>query len=204
MGLREKDKITLTICCGMVDKYVKNPEEYKAACAVLKEEAEKLAPKYTNRDVEVFINTGDNLDSDDEAGYFLTVTGTSAEMGDDGSVGRGNRANGLITPCRPMSMEATSGKNPVNHVGKIYNILASRIAAEIAEKIPEVKQVHIMLLSQIGRPIDNPKAASTQVILEDGCKLEDVKADIEKIIDEGLENITDIAQDVIAGNARTF
>ena len=67
-----------------------------------------------------------------------------------------------------------------------------------------VKQVHIMLLSQIGRPIDNPKAASTQVILEDGCKLEDVKADIEKIIDEGLENITDIAQDVIAVNTRTF
>ena len=45
------------------------------------------------------------------------------EAGDDGSVGRGNRANGLITPCRPMSLEATAGKNPVNHVGKIYNLL---------------------------------------------------------------------------------
>jgi S-adenosylmethionine synthetase len=42
----------------------------------------------------------------------LTVTGTSAENGDDGQVGRGNRINGLITPYHPMSLEATSGKKP--------------------------------------------------------------------------------------------
>jgi len=31
--------------------------------------------------------------------------------------------HGLITPYRPMNMEATAGKNPVTHVGKLYNIL---------------------------------------------------------------------------------
>jgi S-adenosylmethionine synthetase len=36
---------------------------------------------------------------------YLTVTGTSAEAGDDGEAGRGNRVNGLITPYRPMTME---------------------------------------------------------------------------------------------------
>ncbi len=59
----------------------------------------------------VHVNTADDIK---KKSVFLTVTGTSAEMGDDGSVGRGNRCNGLITPNRPMSMEATSGKNPID------------------------------------------------------------------------------------------
>jgi S-adenosylmethionine synthetase len=49
---------------------------------------------------------------------YLTVTGTSAEAGDDGEVGRGNRVNDLITPYRPISLEAAAGKNPVTHVGQ--------------------------------------------------------------------------------------
>jgi S-adenosylmethionine synthetase len=53
---------------------------------------------------------------DDEArgrdGMYLTVLGTSAESGDGGEVGRGNRVNGLISFCRPMTMEAAAGKNP--------------------------------------------------------------------------------------------
>jgi len=36
-----------------------------------------------------------NVADDIEAGsVYITVTGTSAEMGDDGAVGRGNRAMG--------------------------------------------------------------------------------------------------------------
>lgn len=46
---------------------------------------------------------------------YLTVTGTSAEQGDDGNTERGNRINGLISPIRQYSMEATAGKNSVNH-----------------------------------------------------------------------------------------
>jgi len=57
--------------------------------------------------VEIVINNADTSET-----AYLTVTGTSAEAGDDGQVGRGNRANGLITPCRPMSLEAVAGKIP--------------------------------------------------------------------------------------------
>jgi S-adenosylmethionine synthetase len=42
----------------------------------------------------------------------------------DAQFGRGNRINGLITPCRPMRLEAAAGKIPVTHVGKIYNVMA--------------------------------------------------------------------------------
>jgi S-adenosylmethionine synthetase len=62
------------------------------------------------------INTLDAANADGEKGIYLTVTGTSAEQADDGQVGRGNRVGRLITPSRPMSLEAVEGKNPVSHV----------------------------------------------------------------------------------------
>ena len=203
MGLRQGDKIDLTIACAMVSKYLKNPDEYKEVRESLKGIVEELAPEYTDREVKVYVNTGDDDSATDKSGYYLTVTGTSAEMGDDGSVGRGNRANGLITPCRPMSMEATSGKNPVNHVGKIYNVLANKIANDVVSDVNGIKQMHIMLLTQIGSPINEP-TASIQVILDDGLKLEDVEEDIENVINRNLDNIRDITQLVIEGKARTF
>lgn len=203
MGLREGDEITLTIACAMVSKYLKNREEYIEVRESLKTIVEELAPKYTSRKVKVDVNTGDNDDTEDKSGYYLTVTGTSAEMGDDGSVGRGNRANGLITPCRPMSMEATSGKNPVNHVGKIYNVLANKMANDVVDEVKGIKQMHVMLLTQIGSPIDQA-TASIQVITEDDVKLEDIEDDIKAVINRDLDNITEITQLVIEGKARTF
>jgi len=204
MGLREGDKITLTIACAMVCKYVANREEYIEAKDKIKEVALDIAGKLTDREVVVYVNTGDNDEAITEAGYYLTVTGTSAEMGDDGSVGRGNRANGLITPNRPMSMEATSGKNPINHVGKIYNILSYEMARDIAENVEGVRQVNIMLLSQIGKPIDQPKAATSQLILESGYEMDKVSPKVTSIMDSWLEDISTITENVIKGKARTF
>ncbi len=49
--------------------------------------------------------------SEDEASRAWAAagcSGLSAETGDDGQVGRGNRVNGLITPNGPMSLEAST------------------------------------------------------------------------------------------------
>lgn len=204
MGLRENNKIILTIACAMVSKYISNREEYIAVREGLKDIVIDVATKVTDREVEVFVNTADNDDTNDEKGYYLTVTGTSAEMGDDGSVGRGNRANGLITPNRPMSMEATSGKNPINHVGKIYNILSNEMAVDIADTVEGIKQVNIMILSQIGKPIDQPKAATSQIILENGYKMDDVSKKVASVMDVWLEDISSITESVVKCKARTF
>ncbi len=204
MGLRENSKIILTTAVAMVSKHVDGRDTYINVKEELKDIITDLALKNTDRDVETYINTGDNDSSKTEKGYYLTVTGTSAEMGDDGSVGRGNRANGLITPNRPMSMEATSGKNPINHVGKIYNLLSNKMAKNITDEVDGIKQVHIMLLSQIGKPIDQPKAASAQVIVEEGYSMESVNKDVEGIMDSWLEDIGKITQMMVKGKIRTF
>ncbi|HOL42303.1 MAG TPA: methionine adenosyltransferase, partial [Methanospirillum sp.] len=151
--------------------------------------------------VEVYVNTAD---CDRECSLFLTVTGTSAEMGDDGSVGRGNRANGLITPHRPMSMEATSGKNPINHIGKIYNLLSNELAHTCVKQVDGIAEIQIRLLSQIGAPIDQPLVASAQIIPHPSYTVKDIERDVYEIIDTGLENITSITERVIRGELKTF
>ena len=204
MGLRENNKITLTTAVAMVSKYVDGRDTYINVKEELNDIITDLAQNKTEREVETFINTGDDDNSTTEKGYYLTVTGTSAEMGDDGSVGRGNRANGLITPNRPMSMEATSGKNPINHVGKIYNLLSNKMADQITSEIDGIQQIHIMILSQIGKPIDHPKAASAQIIVEDGYSISSVHKDVQGVMDNWLEDIGKITEMMVKGEIRTF
>ncbi|MDD1673259.1 MAG: methionine adenosyltransferase [Methanomicrobiales archaeon] len=201
MGLRNSDSITLTIACAMIDRYCEGIQEYLDMKTLLAEEALQIAQKHTKRKVQVFVNTADNVDKES---VYLTVTGSSAEMGDDGSVGRGNRCNGLITPGRPMSIEATSGKNPINHIGKIYNLLANQVAQECVEKVDGIDEIYLRFLSQIGRPVDYPLVASAQVLPKPGMRVDIINYDIEKIIEESLENITSITRKVINGELKTF
>ncbi len=201
MGLRETDRITLTIACAMVDRYCAGLAEYIEYKEVMREEIEKQARRYTSRDVVVAVNTADDIDS---GSVFLTVTGTSAEMGDDGSVGRGNRCNGLITPNRPMSMEATSGKNPINHIGKIYNLLSTELAGDCVREVAGIEECYVRLLSQIGAPIDHPLVASIQILPKPGADVIRCSREIEGIVDDGLAGVTCISDRVIRGELKTF
>jgi S-adenosylmethionine synthetase len=201
MGKRESDHIDVTVAVAMVDRYIEGMDAYRDAVAGVREYVEDLAHRYTDREVTVHVNTADNYEN---GSIYLTTTGTSAEHGDDGSVGRGNRANGLITPNRTMSLEATSGKNPVNHIGKIYNLLSTEIAGSVADEVDGVRQLHVRLLSQIGQPIDYPHVADVSVATEDGVAIADVHEEIEAIVDDELAGVTDITQRVVDGELSTF
>ena len=201
MGKREGDSIDVTVAAAMVDENLDGQAAYEDAVETVRSFVTDLATEYTDREVNVYVNTADDLD---EGAVYLTTTGTSAEMGDDGSVGRGNRANGLITPNRSMSMEATSGKNPVNHIGKIYNLLSTQIAQAVHEDVDGVREVRVRLLSQIGQPIDNPHVADASIVTEEGVRVGDIEAEVEAIVDRELANVTDITKRVIDGELRTF
>lgn len=148
MGVRTNEEFKLTIAAAMVDKYVSGVDDY------LKKK-ELLWNFLSQRSGSNYIFEINQADEPDKESLYLTVTGTSAENGDDGQVGRGNRINGLITPYRPMSLEAVSGKNPVNHTGKLYNLFAQSLAKEIVEqKLSE--HATVFAVSQIGKPINEP------------------------------------------------
>ncbi|PSQ05314.1 S-adenosylmethionine synthetase [Halobacteriales archaeon QS_4_69_31] len=201
MGKREGDAIDVTVAVATVDQHVADMDDYRATIADVRDYVSDVAGEYTDREVTVHVNTADDYD---EGSIYITTTGTSAEQGDDGSVGRGNRANGLITPNRPMSMEATSGKNPVNHIGKIYNLLSTEIARSVVDDVDGIRQLQIRLLSQIGRPIDEPHVADASVITEPGVSLSDIDAEVEAAIDAELAAVTDVTQRVIDGELSTF
>lgn len=206
MGLRRDGHIVLTIAAAIIDREVRDKYEYmsvkEAAVEEVRALAHKIAPEYT---VEVYVNTADMPERDK---FYLTVTGTSAEHGDDGATGRGNRANGLITPMRPISLEATAGKNPVNHVGKIYNVLAKIVAERIYKSYKHLlNDVYVEILSQIGKPIDRPLIASVKLVPRD-LNMADipghVKSDITSIVEEELSNIKRITELILSDQATLF
>lgn len=201
MGMREGDAINLTIACAMIDKYVPDLKAYADAKMDIVEHVTNYASQFTSRKVNAQMNVADNIE---RGSVYITVTGTSAEMGDDGAVGRGNRANGLITPNRPMSLEATCGKNPINHVGKLYNLLSMVASKKIAEEVKGIEEVYIKILSQIGKPIDEPHVASVQIVPKNGVDFASVEAPAMEIVDEWLTEIPKIQQMIFRGEISTY
>jgi S-adenosylmethionine synthetase len=203
MASRVGKNLTMTVACAMVDKYIDDIDHYVSAVQELKNRVYDNLLKIVKDDLKVKleVNTGDNIK---KGVIYLTCTGLSQEMGDDGSVGRGNRANGLITPYRPMSMEATSGKNPITHIGKIYNIMSIMIAEDVAKKVSQDVEVRVRLLSQIGKPVSHPLNANVQLVAKDQTNLSKWKKDAESIVEEWLDNVDKVSEMIINGKVRTF
>lgn len=199
MGHRIEDTIALTIAVAFTDRYVTNVSHYFA----IKQEMETYLRGRLLQAPAIRINTLDAHDASDAAGVYLTVSGLSAEMGDCGQVGRGNRVDGLITPGRSMSLEAAAGKNPVTHVGKLYNVLAMLMARDIRVALGSSAEVHVQLLSAIGRPIDDPQIAAIQVRANPGVS-DVAKRQARGIADEWLNSIETITQLILQGKATPF
>ncbi|MBU5689703.1 MAG: methionine adenosyltransferase [Candidatus Aenigmatarchaeota archaeon] len=190
MGIRSGHDIDITVAMAFVSEFVENYEDYFEKKAKTLDFLKKQFP-----DINFMINTADSKDN-----IYLTVSGVSWENGDDGQVGRGNRCNGLITPFRFTSLEAVSGKNPVSHVGKIYNIFATKLSSEIQEEF-KLGNVEIILVSKIGKPIDEPFIGIKYISKE---KINEKK--ITEFVQERLsrKNFEELTVDIINGKITTF
>ena len=199
MGARKNSNVDITIAMAFVDRFVESEEDYfKKKGEILERLKEFINSRFEMYRINLTLNALDRKGRGID-GIYLTVLGTSAEVGDSGQVGRGNDVIGLIPLNRPTSSEAAAGKNPVSHVGKIYNFLSYRIADQIQGKVPGVREVYVWLLSQIGQPINLPKVASAQLILDKGVKLKEVSAEAEEIIKGELEDIDKFCMDLAHG-----
>jgi S-adenosylmethionine synthetase len=204
MGSRINNNLNLTISMAFVDRFVCSEEDYFNKKAKILEEINRFVAASTDfESVGVQLNTLD-VHGRGLGGIYLTVLGTSADSGDSGQVGRGNRVNGLISLNRPFCSEAAAGKNPVSHVGKIYNVLTYKIAQHVYEEVPEVEEVYIWLLSKIGSPIDQPAVAAAQVIMKGNNSLEKVRREIGEVMDYELENIDKFCMELAQGKIQTY
>lgn len=199
MGARVGSAIDLTVALAIIDRTV----DAAAAYLAIKRDIVAALHAEVGPDIRIELNALDDLSANDESGIYLTVSGLSAEHGDDGQVGRGNRANGLITPQRTMSLEATAGKNSAAHVGKLYNLLAFDIATAIVREHPKVRDASVQLLSTIGRPASEPAIVAITLQTE---PLYDVALEdsVRQITQSLLGQIDALTARLVAGTARVF
>lgn len=195
LGARSGERLELIVACALVGRYVRDLADYFAKKDQVRRRALAAARAAVGGDIEVTVNAADGEASDS---IYLTVTGLSAEAGDDGQVGRGNRVNGLITPYRPMSLEAAAGKNPVSHTGKLYNLLAERIAQRIAAELEGVEEAYCYLLSRIGAPVSEPQLADIGLRLADPGMLDALRPRAAKIVRAELRAAPQLWRELIA------
>jgi len=98
-----------------------------------------------------------------------------------------------------MGTEAAAGKNPVSHVGKIYNVLSHRIAKKLYENIDGTREVYVLLLSRIGTPINEPQVATAQVLLERGKRIGSIARKAEMIVARELAAINGFCRELSRG-----
>lgn len=196
LGLRSRDTLNITVACAFVGRYVRDLADYFEKKERVRMLARAAAVEAAGENAEVGVNTADG---DTAESIYLTVTGLSAEAGDDGEVGRGNRVNGLITPYRPMSLEAAAGKNPVSHTGKLYNLLADRIAHALVHEMPGATEAYCYLLSRIGSPVSEPFLADIRLRIQDPHAIDVVRPAAEEIVRAHLRSAGKLWHEVIAG-----
>jgi S-adenosylmethionine synthetase len=199
MGARIGNELNLTVAMPLLAREVVSERDYFAIKSAMLDEMRDFAdglPGFSR--VALQYNTLD-LPGRGLCGVYLSLLGTSAEDADSGQVGRGNRVNGLISMNRPMGTEAAAGKNPVSHVGKIYNVLAHRMAREIYRSIDGVREVYVMLLSRIGAPVDRPQIATARLLLERGRRIVEVSARVEALFEREFAGMAGFCADLARG-----
>lgn len=154
MGFREDNHISITMCIPQLCDYVKNIEQYVSNKNQIRKDIESFVKSiYPEAILELYINTRDQI-TEKNTDLYLTFTGSSIEMGDEGFVGRGNRMGGLITPRRFYTMEGICGKNPIYHTGKMYCVASYIISKKIYEEFGV--NCSVEMIGQSGQPLSNP------------------------------------------------
>ena len=186
MGRRVKADMDLTLSVAFVDRFITDENDYFRKKEEVRSAVETFAKQ--NLDHDSLTVTLNNLDKPGRGidGTYLTVTGTSAESGDSGEVGRGNRVNGLFSACRPSSSEAASGKNPVSHIGKIYSVMAFEVADAVVKRVDGVREVYLWLQSKIGEPVNSPGLAAAQVVTTASSNEGEISRKVREVLEDSL------------------
>jgi S-adenosylmethionine synthetase len=199
MAVRHNERVTLTIACAMVDRFIHNAHDYAEHIQGVHHIALEAARSSGAFDVTVHVNAADDESSDVR---YLTVSGTSAEAGDDGETGRGNRSSGLITPYRMMTMEAAAGKNPVTHVGKLYQLMSADLSCRIVSELTDVTAAECLLVSEIGRPVSDP--CLVDIAVDTPAVHETARRRIEQLAADVLAHSDQLTDDLIHGRRQVF
>ena len=185
----------------MIDRPLATIDDYIEATAVARALVLSAARNITEWEVRAAVNAADDVQNNQ---VFLTVTGTSAEAGDDGETGRGNRVSGLITPNRPMTLEAAAGKNPVSHIGKLYNLVATATSNSIRCDLAGASDACCLMVSEIGQSIEDPQMIDVCLKLQPGAELDQLKPGVEAIVQKQLRQSNKLQTELLASHVPVY
>jgi len=200
MGVRNGRSLSLTVAMPFLDRYVDSEATYFRR----KREVHEVLVSHLGPRLKALEGVTVDMNALDRqgiglSGMYLSVLGTSAEDADSGEVGRGNQVNGIIALNRPRGSEAAAGKNPVSHVGKIYNVLSHLLADKLYREVRGLQEVVVWLCSRIGDPVDQPQMTSVQVKLQSEAKLVDVVEPIRQLVTRELSQMTFFCRELAMG-----
>lgn len=195
LTVRTGRAVTITLACAFVSRFIDALTHYRS-CKQQLETYIVTHCKIDRHNLSVRINPDDVFQP---PSVYLTVSGASIEHGDCGFTGRGNRINGLISPLRPMTIEAAAGKNAQNHPGKLYNLLATRIANDLVARL-QLRETSVLLLGEVGAKITQPTAAYVDVIPK-GDVPPDLDVKISQIVMEWQQRIPNLRAEYLSTTA---
>lgn len=160
LAVRSFRDINLTMCVPFISSNTPNRAFYLEKLDFLHSELTKIAKNILKDEfiINISLNTQDfNLleKSKKRTGYYFSASGSALDYGEEGVVGRGNRARGIRSCLRPNSTDAIHGKNPSFHVGKVYTYFADQISKAIAEEMS--CECTVILATQNKRPTNSPQ-----------------------------------------------
>jgi S-adenosylmethionine synthetase len=152
LAVRDSDTFTITVCVPALAGHLTTSAGFDdAVMAGAGELASGLQQRLPDR-VKVVCNTRGSRTGPISRQYF-TLSGSAIDYGEDGLVGRGNARTGMISGAHLAGNEATFGKNPAYHVGKVGGWLADAAARSVAAKFGPCR---IGVLWRNGAAYDQP------------------------------------------------
>ncbi|WP_239334446.1 methionine adenosyltransferase [Frankia sp. CiP3] len=152
LAVRDGAIWTVTVCVPALAGYLTSSAECHDAVTAAAGELTAVLQEHLQSRVTVVCNTRGSR-TGPLSGQYFTLSGSAVDYGEDGLVGRGNARTGVISGAHLAGNEATFGKNPAYHVGKVGGWLADEAARAVAA---EFGPCRVALLWRNGAPYDEP------------------------------------------------
>ncbi|MFW6017160.1 MAG: methionine adenosyltransferase [bacterium] len=187
VGVRDEEDYEIVVNVPVLAKYINSREDYDSVVEIVRCDLNQMILSNYDINYDLIINPQDVTGQP-----YITVFGSAADTGDVGVVGRGNRINGLITPMQPMSIEASAGKNVIDHTGKLYASLSKKLSKDISLMIEQPVEIFIYTYKEV--LLVNP--SKINIKLEKELSNEN-KDKILNYVEQQLERIDEIVHEYI-------
>jgi S-adenosylmethionine synthetase len=152
LAVRDGRDWTVTVCVPALAGHLSTSAEFADAVTATADGLTALLRQRLPGRVTVLCNTRGSR-TGPLSGQYFTLSGSAVDYGEDGLVGRGNARTGVISGGHLAGNEATFGKNPAYHVGKVGGWLADEAACAVATAYGPCR---VALLWRNGAAYDDP------------------------------------------------